>query len=104
MKYLFEENQKFTQWWLWILLFFVSLSLFLPFRNSYNLLIACVIPTLFYFLELRIKVTEEGLHYRFFPFHFKIFVNPESICGLFVVPVDYIFIHIILCIKKFKYK
>jgi hypothetical protein len=26
---------------------------------------------LFFLLQLRIKVSEEGLHYQFFPFHFK---------------------------------
>ena len=71
MIYLFEENQKFTQWWVWILLLWVSYSLVISINNSVSLLIALLIPILFYLLELRVTVTKEGLHYRFFPFHYK---------------------------------
>ena len=71
MIYLFEENQKFTQWWVWVLLLWVSYSLAISINNRFSLLIALLIPILFYLLELRIKVSKEGLYYRFFPFHYK---------------------------------
>ena len=75
MELLFEEKQKFNQWWLWgILLVFPLLSI-IPFDGdgiNYNyVLIGIAIPLMFYFFELRTFVTKEGLHYQFFPFHFK---------------------------------
>ena len=75
MKYLFEENQKFTQWWLWVILLSFPIISFGPFdENTINInyvLIGFFIPFLFYLFELRLKVSAEGLHYQFFPFHFK---------------------------------
>ena len=75
MKYLFEENQKFTQWWLWVILLSFPIISFGPFdENAINInyvLIGFFIPFLFYLFELRIKVSAEGLHFQFFPFHFK---------------------------------
>ncbi|MDB4250720.1 hypothetical protein N9815_00155 [Flavobacteriales bacterium] len=75
MKYLFEENQKFTQWWLWVILLSFPISSFGPFdENTINInyvLIGFFIPFLFYLFELRLKVSAEGLHYQFFPFHLK---------------------------------
>ena len=75
MKYLFEENQKFTQWWLWVILLSFPIISFGPFdENSINInyiLIGFAIPFLFYLFELRLKVSDEALHFQFFPFHFK---------------------------------
>ncbi len=70
MNCLFEEKQKFTQWWVWTLLF---LTLFVLDKNTYTVLIGGVIILFFYLLELRIKVTEEALYYQFFPLHLKPF-------------------------------
>ena len=75
MKYLFEENQRFTQWWLWVILLSFPIISFGPFDdkgiNSYYVLIGISIPLIFYFFELRTLVTSEGLSFQFFPFHFK---------------------------------
>ncbi len=75
MKYLFEENQKFTQWWLWVILLSFPIMAFGPFDdnpiNYYYVLIGLLLPLLFFLFQLRIKVSSEGLHYQFFPFHFK---------------------------------
>ena len=75
MKYLFEENQRFTQWWLWVILLSFPIISLGPFDenpiNLYYVLIGTGIPLLFYTFQLRIKVNSEGLHYQFFPFHFK---------------------------------
>jgi len=75
MKYLFEENQKFTQWWLWVVLLSFPIISFGPLdENAINInyiLIGFAIPFLFYLFELRLKVSAEGLHFQFFPFHFK---------------------------------
>jgi len=75
MKYLFEENQKFTQWWLWVILLSFPIISFGPFDenaiNIYYIIIGFAIPFLFYLFELRLKVNAEGLHFQFFPFHLK---------------------------------
>ena len=39
--------------------------------NLYYVLIGFMLPLIFYLFELRIKVSNKGLHYQFFPFHFK---------------------------------
>ena len=74
MKCLFEENQRFTQWWLWVILLSFPIVSFWPYDdntiNRYHVLIGLVIP-FFYTFQLRIKVSVDGLHYQFFPFHFK---------------------------------
>ena len=70
MNCLFEEKQKFTQWWVWTLLF---LTLFVLDKNTYTVLIGGVIIIFFYLLELRIKVKEEAVYYQFFPLHIKSF-------------------------------
>ena len=75
MELLFEEKQKFNQWWLWVMLLVSPLLSIIPFDGdgiNYNyVLISIAIPLMFYFFELRTFVTKEGLHYQFFPFHFK---------------------------------
>jgi len=72
---LFEEKQKFTQWWLWVILLSFPIISVGPFDdneiNMYYVLIGLAIPLLFYLFELRIKVNNDGLHYQFFPFHLK---------------------------------
>jgi hypothetical protein len=76
MNYLFEENQKFKQWWLWVILLSFSIMSVGPFDenaiNIYHVLIGISLPLLFYLFELRVKVNKEGLHYQFFPLHFKL--------------------------------
>ena len=75
MNYIFEENQKFTQWWLWVILLSFPIIAFGPFDEkeiNYNhVLIGFALPVIFYLLQLRIKVNSEGLHYQFFPFQLK---------------------------------
>jgi hypothetical protein len=71
----FEEKQKFTQWWLWVILLSFPIISVGPFDdneiNVYYVLIGLAIPLLFYLFELRIKVNNDGLHYQFSPFHLK---------------------------------
>jgi hypothetical protein len=86
---LFTERQKFTQWWLWLILLGIN-SLFLfglfkqvvsgqqfgdkPMSNS-GLLIATsitIILTIF-FVNFRLDtiIRQDGIYVRFFPFHLK---------------------------------
>ena len=73
----FEEKQKFTQWWLWVILLSFPIISVGPFDeneiNMYYVLIGLAIPLLFYLFELRLKVNNDGLHYQFFPFHLKFY-------------------------------
>jgi len=66
MSTIFEENQKFKQWWLWVILLSFPIISVGPFDdneiNVYYVLIGLAIPLLFYLFELRIKVNEDGLH------------------------------------------
>jgi len=75
MEILFEEKQKFNQWWLWAILLVFPLLSVVPFDekgiNSYYVLIGISIPLIFYVFELRTFITSEGLYYQFFPIHFK---------------------------------
>lgn len=86
---LFTERQRFTQWWLWLILLGIN-SLFLfglfkqvvngqqfgdkPMSNS-GLLIATgitIILTIF-FVNFRLDtiIRQDGIYVRFFPFHLK---------------------------------
>ena len=75
MDYLFEENQKFKQWWLWVILLSFPIISVSPFDdnpiNINYILIGLALPLLFYLFELRVKINAAGLHYQFFPFHLK---------------------------------
>lgn len=76
MNYIFEENQKFTQWWLWVILLSFPIISINPFEDTpikyTNVLIGLLIPIIFFIFQLRIKVSNEGFHYQFFPFHLKL--------------------------------
>ena len=52
MTTLFEEKQKFTQWWLWVILLSFPIISIAPFDeneiNGYYVLIGLAIPLLFY--------------------------------------------------------
>ena len=71
---IFKEEQRFTQWWIWLILI---ITLIMPplvnpqDSSNYYLIISILILALIYFTRLTTLVTKEGLHYRFFPFHFK---------------------------------
>ena len=71
---IFKEEQRFTQWWLWLILIITLIMppLVNPNESSnYYLLISILLLALIYLTKLTTLVTKEGIHYRFFPFHFK---------------------------------
>ena len=73
-KYSFKEEQKFTQWWLWMILIIVLV--FPPLINSaesanYYLLIDILIIGFIFLMKLTVRVSPLCIHYQFFPFHFK---------------------------------
>ena len=80
----FEENQRFTQWWIWaITVGAASVSIYANIQTielggsllnwtNFSLIIPIlIIPTLFYFLLLKTRVEEKGIYVRFIPFHWK---------------------------------
>jgi len=90
MKTYFTEEQYFRQPWLWIvILFFPAFSLYGIFEQviqgnpignqpmsdegviSFSILIGLGLPILFWFMKLKLRVSDHGLHYQFFPVHFK---------------------------------
>lgn len=90
MKVLFEEKQYFRQKWIWlVVLFFPIFSIYgifeqfimhRPIGNHpisdagltiYAILFGLGLPLLLYYTHLKVYITQEGLYYRFFPFHFK---------------------------------
>ncbi len=84
----FSEVQKFRQWWLWVLLVGVLLvpvciTLFAngahpTHVNPTDIIIGAAGPILviilFWIMQLRTKIDEHGVYYRFFPIHFQVLV------------------------------
>ena len=86
-KILFAENQKFNQWWLWLLL--LSINLFMiygfyeqvinghrfgdkPMSNTGQtiaLTATLALSVFFLIIKLQTIVKEDGIYYRFFPIH-----------------------------------
>ena len=73
---IFREAQKFTQWWVWLILLLPVIFLLSVEDSNYNFgtLILIVIIILFYLIELRVSVNSQGIHYQFFPFHLKSYI------------------------------
>lgn len=64
----FKEVQKFTQWWLWLLL--LSIGLMFIYAQTANLgaLILVVVSLLFLSLRIITEVDRTGIRFRYFPF------------------------------------
>lgn len=94
---LFSENQKFRQIWVRVLIiitFTITLiTLFygtMPGRHSDNsqipeliiilliILFGISLPVLFYIAELRVRITNDGIYVKFFPFHLSWLFYPLS--------------------------
>ena len=91
----FSEIQYFRQKWLWaIIIFFPVFSMYgiyeqiimgnpvgeKPLSDDgviwFTVLIGVGLPLLFYNIRLKTRVSEEGLHYQFFPIHLKEHIIP----------------------------
>lgn len=76
----FNETQRFTQWWLWLILIgswitmMYSIATVTP-PTTISFLISFVVgmllPVLFWQMKLVTRIAEEGIYVRFTPFHFK---------------------------------
>ena len=76
----FKETQRFTQWWLWLILIGTWGSMIYAFvqeppKTSAPYLvtgfIAFGLPILFWQMRLITRLTDEGIYVRFIPFHLK---------------------------------
>ena len=77
---LFEESQRFNQWWLWLILLGSWGSMIYGlFTDKPESPLAYIVPVLImvglpiFFLQMRLitRITDEGIYVRFIPFHFK---------------------------------
>jgi hypothetical protein len=78
---IFNEIQRFRQWWLWLIIFFVlGFSGYnsienVEFFSTYELIISLAVPILilllFFTIKLETKVDALGVRVRLFPFHLK---------------------------------
>lgn len=76
----FNETQRFTQWWLWLILMGVWSSMVYSIFTAppqtdaavyVSFGIGILLPLLFWQMKLTTRITQEGIYVRFFPFHFK---------------------------------
>ena len=76
----FNETQRFTQWWLWLILVGVWSSMVYSIMTAppqtdsavyVSFGIGILLPLLFWQMKLTTRITEEGIYVRCFPFHFK---------------------------------
>ena len=92
---LFSEKQRFTQWWIWLILLAVlAMPLFGlyhelrakdPFANPENntglllsLIVVLPIVALFIFMKLETQITGQGIYVKLFPVHLKFLHLPWS--------------------------
>lgn len=93
---IFAERQRFTQWWLWVLLAGINglviygavyqLSTGKPFGNNpasdgvliWTVVFSLSITALFFVFKLETKISKEGVEVRFFPLRRKFKLYPWS--------------------------
>ena len=76
MQKIFLEKQKFTQWWIWaILLVPIFFHISEVSQMSFIYLTVMLLVIVFiYSITLTVIVKPDGLHYQFFPIHFKTYI------------------------------
>lgn len=77
----FHEIQRFRQWWLWLIIFFVlGFSAYNSYENAEyfsrtELIISTAVPAviffLFFIIKLETKIDHLGIRVRLFPFHLQ---------------------------------
>ena len=76
----FKETQRFTQWWLWLILFGSWITMIYaiaqdpPQSNLGSIVsyaIGMLLPIFFWQMRLITRITEKGIYVRFIPFHLK---------------------------------
>jgi hypothetical protein len=79
----FEEKQRFTQWWLWLILLAACTIPYIPIMMGLDSktdqwlgllamsILLFIIVGMLILIQLKTMLDEEGVHYQFIPFHFK---------------------------------
>ncbi len=79
----FEEEQRFTQWWLWLILLAACTIPYIPIMMGLDSktdqwlgllamsILLFIIVGMLILIQLKTKLDEVGVHYQFIPFHFK---------------------------------
>lgn len=78
----FRESQRFTQWWVWVVLIGTGTLPYIPyFTGAYSegsangligaSIIMLLMALLFLLLRLETTIDEDGIRIQFFPFHLK---------------------------------
>src|SRR5690606_40982075 len=89
MKPLFQENQRFNQWWLWVLLIISSgapaIILYKEFTNNSltsgslsALIILFLVIVLFVVLNMKTTITQKSIQLVYFPFVWKTIKDRKS--------------------------
>lgn len=77
---MFTETQRFTQWWLWLILIGVWSAMVYSIITAppqtgaavyVSFGIGILLPLLFWQMKLVTRIAEEGIYVRFIPFHFN---------------------------------
>lgn len=77
---MFTETQRFTQWWLWLIIIGSWLTMMYsiatvspPTTSTFmiSFVVGMLLPVLFWQMKLVTRITEEGIYVRFTPFHLK---------------------------------
>lgn len=77
---MFSETQRFTHWWLWLVLLVSWGALIyalatVPPQSTLSYIISyglgLLLPLLFWLMKLKTRIEAEGIYVRFFPFHFR---------------------------------
>jgi len=94
--YVYKEIQRFTQWWLWLILVVVNLVFTYGFYKqviagqpvgdnpmsdagvTVAMLVSLLLSVFFYTLRLETLIKDDGIYIRFFPFHLKFKHYPWS--------------------------
>ena len=77
-KRIFEENQQFNQWWLWLgMIALVGIFIYQRYPIEYNREFAisfgvlALVVFLLFSIKLSTRIDEQGIHIKMFPFHIK---------------------------------
>jgi len=86
----FIENQRFNQWWLFVILAIPLVSVFVAFISKEenelskseliiflaSLIFITLIDIFIFSIQLKTRIDENGVHYQFFPFNLKLRLIP----------------------------
>ena len=77
-KQIFEENQRFIQWWLWLgMIALISIFIYqrypVQLNKEFYISFGVLALVVFFLLSINLstRIDEQGIHIKMFPFHLK---------------------------------